>query len=295
MLQAALRTSWRCPPTVTGASQAPETWFEPPGPARPGRLRQPLSQPSAPAGGPGGPTSTASATRPARWANRGAKIVVWPEEGVRTQESQEFAAIAAARAEARSSHVYLEIGVRVHSTTAPAYGRNEALLIDPCGTVLRTYQKVHPIPGSERFTPGDGPVPVVRTPYGRLANVICYDADFPALMRTRADIMLVPAHDWKEYGGAHTGKAALAAVEGGYALFRQDAEGVSAAYDAQGQLLATGDYFTTGRQTTVANVPVRGVTTVYDRIGDAFAWLCLAALAALTLTAVVRARRPAGP
>ncbi|MER6383043.1 nitrilase-related carbon-nitrogen hydrolase [Streptomyces sp. NPDC001250] len=227
-----------------------------------------------------------------REAAAGAKIVIWPENAVRTQESQEPAAIAVARAEARRSGIYLEIGVRVFSTTAPAYGRDEALLIDPRGTVLWTYQKAHPIPGSEQYTPGDGHVPVVRTPYGRLANVICADADYPALMRTRADIMLVPAHDWKEYGGAHTDKAALAAVEGGYSLIRQDAEGVSAAYDAEGRVLATADYFTTGRQTMVANVPVRGGTTVYDRVGDTFAWLCLAALAALTATALVRPRRP---
>ncbi|OLZ63063.1 nitrilase [Streptomyces sp. IMTB 2501] len=227
-----------------------------------------------------------------REAAAGAKIVIWPENAVRTQESQEPAAIAAARAQARRSGIYLEIGIRVYSTTAPAYGRDEALLIDPRGTVLWTYQKAHPIPGSERYTPGDGHVPVVRTPYGRLANVICYDADFPALMRTRADIMLVPAHDWKEYGGAHTDKAALAAVEGGYSLIRQDEEGVSAAYDDEGRVLATADYFATGgRQTMVANVPVRGGTTVYDRVGDTFAWLCLGALAALTVTALVRPRR----
>ncbi|MGW3210223.1 nitrilase-related carbon-nitrogen hydrolase [Streptomyces sp. NPDC001135] len=231
-----------------------------------------------------------AATR--REAAAGAKIVIWPEEAVRTQESQEPAAIAAARAEARRSRIYLEIGVRVHSTTGPAYGRNEALLIDPHGTVLWTYQKAHPISGSERYAPGDGKVPVVRTPYGRLANVICHDANFPDLMRTRADIMLVPSHDWKEYGRAHTDKTALAAVEGGYSLIRQDAEGVSAAYDDEGHVLATTDYFTTGRQTTVAYVPVRGVTTVYDRVGDTFAWLCLAALAALTGTALVRPRRP---
>ncbi|MFI9250959.1 nitrilase-related carbon-nitrogen hydrolase [Streptomyces sp. NPDC053069] len=258
------------------------------------------------ADGPGGVAAApASAVRPAmtavendllaatrREAAAGAKIVIWPEEAVRTQEPQRSAALAAARAEARRSRIYLEIGVRVYSTTAPAYGRDEALLIDPRGTVLWTYQKARPIPGSERFTPGDGQVPVVRTPYGRLANVICYDADFPALVRTRADIMLVPAHDWKEYGGAHTDKAALAAVEGGYSLVRQDAEGVSAAFDDEGHVLATTDYFTSGRQTTVAYVPVRGVTTVYDRVGDTFAWLCLAALAALTGTALVRPRRP---
>ncbi|MER6071704.1 nitrilase-related carbon-nitrogen hydrolase [Streptomyces sp. NPDC001817] len=232
-----------------------------------------------------------AATR--REAAAGAKIVIWPEEAVRTQERQEPAAVAAARAQARRSGVYLEIGVRVYNTAAPAYGRDEAMLIDPRGTVLWTYQKAHPIPGSERFTPGDGHVPVVRTPYGRLADVICYDADFPALMRARADIMLVPAHDWKEYGAAHTDKAASAAVEGGYSLIRQDAEGVSAAYDDQGHVLATADYFATGRQTMVAFVPVRGVTTVYDRVGDTFAWLCLAALAALTVTALVRPRRAA--
>ncbi|GHE05225.1 apolipoprotein N-acyltransferase [Streptomyces alanosinicus] len=233
-----------------------------------------------------------AATR--REAAAGAKIVIWPENAVRTQEAQESAAIAAARAQARRSGVYLEIGVRVYSTTAPAHGRDEALLIDPHGTVLWTYQKAHPIPGSERFTPGDGQVPVVRTPYGRLANVICYDADFPDLMRTRADIMLVPAHDWKEYGAAHTDKAVLAAVEGGYSLIRQDAEGVSAAYDGQGHVLATADYFATGRQTMVADVPVHGGTTVYDRVADTFAWLCLAGLGVLTVTALVRPRRPVG-
>ncbi|WP_225094826.1 hypothetical protein [Streptomyces sp. CoH27] len=43
----------------------------------------------------------------------------------------------------------------------------------------------------------------------------------------------------------------------------------------------------------VAHVPVCGVRTVYDRIRDTCAWLCLAAPTALTATAVVRPRRPA--
>ncbi|MGD3112500.1 nitrilase-related carbon-nitrogen hydrolase [Streptomyces sp. YGL11-2] len=227
-----------------------------------------------------------------REAAAGAKIVVWPEGGVRTLEAHERAAIAAAQHEARRSGIYLEISLSVYSTTGPAYGRDEALLIDPHGTVLWTYQKAHPVPGSEPFTPGDGKVPVATTPYGRLANVICYDADFPGMMRVPADIMLVPSHDWAEYGRPHTQKAALRAVESGYALVRQDAEGVATAYDNRGQVLATTDYFTTGRQTTVAYVPTRGATTIYDRIGDTFAWLCLAAVAALLATGVLRARSP---
>ncbi|MCO5998247.1 nitrilase-related carbon-nitrogen hydrolase [Actinoallomurus rhizosphaericola] len=226
-----------------------------------------------------------------REAEAGARIVVWPEEGVKTLEADEPAAIAKARQEARTSGVYLEIGLGVYSTAAPAYGRDETVFIGPDGRVLWTYQKAHPIPGSETFTPGDGRVPVVDTPYGRIANVICYDADFPDLMRVRADIMLVPAHDWREYGRAHTQKASLRAIEGGYALVRQDAEGLSAAFDDKGRVLAAGDYFTTDRQTMVADVPTRGVTTVYDLVGDAFAWLCLLAVAALTILGIVRPYR----
>lgn len=222
-----------------------------------------------------------------REAAAGAKIVVWPEEGVKTQEANEPAAVAAARDAARRSGIYLEIGVGVYTTEAP-YGRDEAMLIDPRGTVLWTYQKAHPIPGSEPFTPGDGRVPVARTPYGRIANVICYDADFPALMRVRADVMLVPAHDWRQYGGPHTKKAVLRAIEDGYALVRQDSEGVSAAFDDRGRVLAATDSFTTARQVTVAYVPAHGVTTIYDRIGDAFAWLCLATVALLGLTGLLR-------
>ncbi|MFF4183558.1 nitrilase-related carbon-nitrogen hydrolase [Streptomyces sp. NPDC001691] len=257
----------------------------------------------------GGPADIAAAPAPAvepamtavendllaateREAAAGAKIVVWPEEALRVQESHASEALAAAQDQARRSRVYLEIGVRVYSTTAPAYGRDEAMLIDPRGNVLWTYQKAHPIPGSEKYTPGDGRVPVADTPYGRIANVICYDADFPAMMRTRADIMLVPSADWKEYGGAHTAKASLRAIEGGYSLVRQDAQGVSTAYDHQGRVLATADYFTTPRQTMVALVPTHGVTTVYDRIGDTFAWLCVAGLAGLSAVAVARSRHP---
>lgn len=120
------------------------------------------------------------------------------------------------------------------------------------------------------------------------AVVICYDADFPGLMRVRADIMLVPSHDWREYGRAHTEKAALRAIEDGYTLVRQDSEGVSAAFDDRGHVLATTDYFTTNPQAIVAYVPTRGTTTVYDLIGDTFAWLCVITVGALTTIGIAR-------
>ncbi|MGW7524134.1 hypothetical protein [Streptomyces sp. NPDC054783] len=171
-------------------------------------------------------------------AAAGAKLVIWPENAVRTREPDEAAAIAAAQRQARRSDVHLETGVRVHSTAPPAYGRDEALLIDPAARCSGPTRRPIPFPGpsaSRRATA----VSPSSAHHGRLAGVICYDADFPALMRTRADTMLVRSHDWKEYGAAHTGKAGLRAVENGYALIRQDAEGLSATYDAEGHVLAS--------------------------------------------------------
>ncbi|MGN9846483.1 hypothetical protein ACTMTI_51100 [Nonomuraea sp. H19] len=61
--------------------------------------------------------------------------------------------------------------------------RNEAVLADPRGQAVRTQQKARPVPGLDRFDPGDGRVPTADTPFGRLAGVTRFDADFPALMR----------------------------------------------------------------------------------------------------------------
>jgi apolipoprotein N-acyltransferase len=183
---------------------------------------------------------------------------------------------------ARAERIYLNIAVQVVLPTKP-YGRDETMLLSPDGQVLWTFQKARPIPGLEPYLAGDGRVPVVSTPYGRIANVICYDADFPALMRVDADIMLVPGGDWPEMGRVHTQMAGLRAIENGYALVRQDFDGSSQAFDYQGHVLSQQDT-TDPAQTApwIVDVPVKGTTTIYRVIGDAFAWLCVA----LTVAAI---------
>ena len=89
--------------------------------------------------------------------------------------------------------------------------------------------------------PGDGRVPTVDTPYGALANLICFDADFPDLARQRGqgvDIMLVPSNDWREFGAVHTQKATPRAIENGYSLVPQDTEELAQVVDFQGHPLA---------------------------------------------------------
>jgi apolipoprotein N-acyltransferase len=141
---------------------------------------------------------------------------------------------------------------------------------------------------------GPSVVPTVDTPYGRLATVICYDADFPALVgqagRAGVDILLLPYKDWASVSVQHAQMATFRAVENGVSLVRPTLSGLSTAVDAQGHTLAQVDAFTTDTPTLVANVAIQGSPTLYGSIGDAFAYLCIAALLWLTARTVLRAK-----
>jgi apolipoprotein N-acyltransferase len=214
----------------------------------------------------------------------GAKVIVWPEAGARTLEADRAALLDQVGALAAEYDAYIEVGM-VSFTGRPglAATTNEAVLFDLPGRDLWRFQKAHPVPFMDLIEPGDGNVPTADTPYGRIANVICFDADFPALMGQAdgVDLMLVPSNDWREYGQTHTEKATLRAIENGYSLVRQDSNGLSRVIDPQGRTLAQADFFTTDQQTVVAEVPIKGTRTVYGTVGDVFAWASITALVLL--------------
>jgi apolipoprotein N-acyltransferase len=227
--------------------------------------------------------------RTRRAAQAGAKIVLWSENAAYVSHAGLPALLSQAQSVARQEHIYLLVADNVYLPN-PQDSRDETHLIGPDGTVLWTYQKSHPVPGLEPYRPGNGVAPVVSTPHGRLAGVICYDADFPAMMHADADIMLVPGGDWPEIGRVHSEMAGLRAIENGYSLVRQDYVGLSAAFDNQGHVLSTQNTLV-DQDLWLVDVPVRGVTTPYRVIGDAFAWLCLAGTVVLIGFGVFR-RRP---
>jgi apolipoprotein N-acyltransferase len=233
-----------------------------------------------------------------REARAGARVIAWPEAGAAILADDKADLITRAGTLARNHGVYLAMGLGVLNRQAP-FLRNQAILLDPQGNIVWTYDKARPVPGLDDLMPGDGRVPTVDTPYGRLATLICFDADFPTLARQGGrhgvDLMLVPSNDWREFGGVHTRKATLRAIENGYSLVRPDSNGLAQTVDYQGRVLATSDYFTSDQQTMIAYVPTKGVRTIYGVVGDVFAWLCLAALALLTGMSVSMAlrRKPA--
>ncbi|HEY1353036.1 MAG TPA: hypothetical protein VGF67_25765 [Ktedonobacteraceae bacterium] len=74
-------------------------------------------------------------------------------------------------------------------------------------------------------------MPLVGSPYGRLAGVICFDADYPGTPRQAglagADVLLVPADDWQGLDPAHAHNATLRAIENGLSLVRETSQGLS--------------------------------------------------------------------
>ena len=232
-------------------------------------------------------------------ATAGAKIVVWPETGASVLQKDAPALIQRASALAKQEGIYLDLGLAVIQQNAaggPAV-EDEAVLLDPTGKVVWTYEKTHLVPFQETgvVIPGNGKVPWVDTPFGRLAGVICFDLDFPGTIRQAgqagADLLLAPSNDWQAVDPLHTQAAAFRAIENGFSLVRQTSHGLAMAVDYEGHVLAASDFFTTDQQVMVAYLPMHGVRTIYAAIGDLFAWLCLLGVVALAGLAIIMQSR----
>jgi apolipoprotein N-acyltransferase len=223
--------------------------------------------------------------RARREIKAGAGIVAWPEVGLIVLDEDEPAFLERARRLAREEHAYLLMGLAVVRLGAARPLTNKAVLVNPSGEIEFDYAKTLPVPGWEAsiMNRGDGHIPVKATSLGRIAAAICYEADFPAYIRAAgradADLLIVPANDWETIKNLHVRMALVRAIENGVSLVRATASGVSAAVDPYGRILAFTDHFSPGAETMVAWVPMRRVPTVYARVGDLFAWLCVAMLA----------------
>jgi len=219
----------------------------------------------------------------------GAKIVFWGETNAPLLKEDEAAFVKRGSNMAAKYKVYLgmALGVWNRGKTPPL--ENKLVLIQPNGQVAWEYHKARPVPGSEAALQvrGDGRLRDLDTPYGRLSSIICYDGDFPQLLAQAGalgvDVMLDPSNDWREIDPWHTQMVSFRAIEQGFNLVRQTSQGLSAAFDYQGRRLAAMDHYQTTDYAMVSHVPATGVRTIYSRLGDWFAWVCLAGLVLLTV------------
>ncbi|MFO0652636.1 MAG: nitrilase-related carbon-nitrogen hydrolase, partial [Polyangiales bacterium] len=229
-----------------------------------------------------------------REAIAGARLIVWSEANGVTLARHERSFVDRVRDVARRRRVVVvmtlnvkDVGVRLSD--------NKALIIDANGEVLATYSKAHPVPGAEATRAGDGVVPVVATAVGRLALVICFDADHPELVRQaargRADLLVVPGNDWRDITPYHTAMAAWRARELGLPMVRAASSGESAVFDSDGHVVTRQRTVARGDSPMRALAPVGMRGTLYGRTGDALT--AAAALVGLAIAAAHRRTRQA--
>ena len=224
-----------------------------------------------------------------REASAGAKVVLWSEGNALVLQEDEEALIEAGRrlAEQRQIHLFMSLAtVRPGQTLV----ENKSVGIDPSGRVVGRYLKSHPTP-VEESVPGTGPVPVVESHMGRMGWAICYDYDYPDLIRQAGragiDILLNPSWDSPSMSPLHTHMAVYRAIENGAAMVRQTNDGLSLAVDSQGHVLAAMDHHTTPgtEKVMISYVPRKGTRTIYSRFGDGLVWLSAAGLLFLVAVA----------
>ncbi|MGX1098359.1 carbon-nitrogen hydrolase family protein [Amorphus sp. MBR-141] len=170
--------------------------------------------------------------------------------------------LAHLRALASELNIHLHIGSLALKDGDPAV--NRGFLIDPDGTILARYDKIHmfdvDLPGGESwresrtYRPGERAV-VVDLPFAALGMSICYDVRFPALYRALAvggaGILTVPACFTKQTGEAHwhvltraraieTGSFLIAATQGGHHEDGRDSYGHAIIIDPWGKVVAEG-------------------------------------------------------
>jgi apolipoprotein N-acyltransferase len=228
-------------------------------------------------------------------ARRGAKVVLW-SEGAGVVEWTDAAALVARAADlSRITGAYIALSFLSLDTTTGKRFANQNVLVGPQGATLWTYDKAHPVPGMEdMLRPGGGRVPGVVTPFGRVSPVICFDLDFPQLIRQAGragtSVLLVAADDWPEVAAGHAKMARFRAVEQGMSLLRATSNGHSVAFDRFGRRLAANDY-SAGDCVLIATVPTISKPTLYTRVPDSIPLVALLLLIAMSVRALMNARR----
>jgi len=232
-----------------------------------------------------------------REARAGAKIVLWPELAAVGYQEDLDALQERAQNLAREEGIYLGMGVglMLHDPAAKNVEENRFWLIDPQGQMVMNYRKYGCLPAMRMY---GSQIPVVDTPYGRIAATICCDLDFPYVIRQvsqqRADILLVPGFEPSvENLLAHSVMVPSRSIENGVSIFRATTQGLSMAIDPYGRTLGIMDDTRASERVFVVQLPNHRVITVYSLVGDLFGGLAVIGFVVILILAILRGRKQA--
>ena len=248
---------------------------------------------------------------------QGATFVIWPESSTPFYFEHDLLRGGTIRRLAREARATFLIGSDQVEPVRPAPGLaapaertyNAAFLVKPDGQVGAVYRKMHLVPFGEYvplqrmlffvkpiveavsdFVPGTEAV-LLPVDTHRVSTAICYEVIFASLMRqfvvNGSELLTTITNDaWYGTSSApyqHWDQAAMRSIEGGRYLARAANTGISGFVDPYGRVLQKTGLFTPA--VLVADLRFIRTPTIYSRIGDAVAWLSLAATLAALLAA----------
>ena len=158
--------------------------------------------------------------------------------------------------------------------------QNMNIYIQSNGNILYNYTKHNLIPFVEfDYFPSKEPLEILNTEMGKLSTVICYDINYPSfinsLSKKHLDVLIVPSWDYPGVAEFQSKEARYKAIEGGFNLIKNTADGVVIASDYKGRILSyykgknCQDYF------IVSEVYKHGKITLYSFIGQWFNFIYL--------------------
>lgn len=244
-------------------------------------------------------------------ADRGAKLIVWPEASMPFFFEEDAYNAGLIRDIARESQAFMLLGGD-QRREGPRRYYNSAFLLRPDGVVAGTYQKMHLVPFGEYvplknmlffvgtiidavgdFIPGEQVTVLPLDDKRSLSVAICYEAVFPGLsregVRGGSRLLTTITNDaWYGTTSApfqHFEQARMRAIEEGRYLVRSANTGISGVVDPYGRVVTRTNLF----EPAIATADVRFLDawTLYARIGDAFAYACVA----LTVLALIASGR----
>lgn len=223
-----------------------------------------------------------------------AKIVMFQENSMTVSEENENKLIRQSKKTAKENDIYFSITYGIFPKKGK--GVNKQLLINNQGEIEIDYSKRYLLGFGKYgetgvFKKGVEVIQTTDTPYGRIGVSICRDMNFPAYIRQagkhNVDIMLSPSYDWPK---SSSPSYALRAIENGFSFIRPTYNGISFAEDYNGKILAQMDSDKTENGIMYADVPTKGVKTIYSVIGDLLGWLCVLGLGVFVVMSVIKDR-----
>jgi apolipoprotein N-acyltransferase len=247
-------------------------------------------------------------------ARQGAELVIWPESSTPFFFEEDHFGAARILEVVKDTGIELLLGRDQMAHTKPPAFYNAAFLIRTDGSVPKVYRKMHLVPFGEfvplkdllffvgplveaagEFTPGESMV-MLPTRHGPISTAICYEIVYPGLVRRSvlegSQLLTTITNDaWYGHSSApfqHFQQASLRAIEQGRYLVRAANTGISGIVDPYGRILEQSRIFE--QAGLVGEARMLDGLTIYGKIGDAFAYVCVALTLAALLAASVSSR-----